>query len=266
MSLFLPLVAASLAADPEFSETDKSLTEEPTREAKLSAEAGASWTTGNTDFYTGQGTLMGSYRWNANKVGAQAGALYGKGIADGNADGLLDEDERKVGRVENARRFYADARYDRFLNDMNSIYVLGGALQDRFAGYDLRTHEQLGYSRVLVKTDRTNAVAEIGIDFAQENYVAGIDPNSANIIAGRAMLGFSHAFNERVGFAEQVEVYENVLDFQDLRVLNTASLNVGLSDKLSLKFSHQLLFDNVPVTGFQKLDQTTMATLVASIL
>ncbi len=265
MSLFLPLIAASLAADPEFSETDKALEEAEAVEVKLSAELGASWTTGNTDFYTGQGTLMGSVRWSANKLSAQAGALYGKGYADADGDGQLSEEERKE-RVENARRFYADARYDRFLNDRNSLYVLGGALQDRFAGYDLRTHEQLGYSRVLVASDTTHAVAELGVDFAQENYVDGVDPNEVNILAGRVMLGMSHAFNERVGFAEQVEVYENVFDFQDLRVLNTASLNVGLSEKLSLKLSHQLLFDNVPVTGFQKLDQTTMLTLVVGVL
>ncbi len=265
MSLFLPLIAASFAAEPEFAETDKSLEEAEAVQLKLSAEAGASWTTGNTDFYTGQGTLMGSARWSANKVSAQAGALYGKGYADLDADGVLGEDERKE-RLESARRFFADARYDRFLNDKNSLYVLGGALQDRFAGYDRRTHEQLGYSRVLVASATTHAVAELGVDFAQEDYVAGVDPSAANILAGRVMLGMSQAFNERVGVAEQVEVYENVLDLADLRVLNTASLNVGLSQKLSLKLSHQLLFDNVPVSGFQKLDQTTMLTLVVGVL
>ena len=56
-------------------------------------------------------------------------------------------------------------------------------------------------------------------------------------------------------------------------------MNVKLSDKMSLKLSHNVTFDNVPVLisdggtpddasddeRFAKLDQTTMVTFVASI-
>jgi putative salt-induced outer membrane protein YdiY len=52
---------------------------------------------------------------------------------------------------------------------------------------------------------------------------------------------------------------------EDVRLLNTAAINTKLSDVFTLKLSNQLTFDNVPVEGFQKLDQTTMVTFVASI-
>jgi hypothetical protein len=69
-----------------------------------------------------------------------------------------------------------------------------------------------------------------------------------------------------VVISETIEVYESVLDFEDVRLLNTASLTSSLSGKLSLKLSHTLIFDNVPVEGFEPLDQTTMITLVATLL
>ena len=68
-----------------------------------------------------------------------------------------------------------------------------------------------------------------------------------------------------MGLEENLEVYENLLDTEDLRILNKAAIVAKLSDRFSLRFSHQLTFDNQPVTGFRKTDQTTMATLVASI-
>ena len=36
---------------------------------------------------------------------------------------------------------------------------------------------------------KTNVVAELGLDYAQENYVAGIDPNYQGVLAARALLG-----------------------------------------------------------------------------
>lgn len=257
----------SLAAAQDFEETDKELTEAEEAQANLSAEFGASLTTGNTDYWTVQSTLAGGYRWNANKISIVAGALSGKGRVDGDGDGLLSDDELKLDRVDNARKYYADGRYDRYLGkEKSSIYVLGGALHDPFSGYDLRTHEQVGYSRLLVNSDSTELVVEIGVDYAQENYVAGVDPNSANVLAGRLMLGLSHQLSESVAFTDRVEVYEAPLNPADVRVLNQAALNVGLNDKLALKLSHQLTYDNQPVEGYRPLDQTSMLTVVASIL
>lgn len=259
------LVSVALAQD--FEETDKEFEGASTTESTLSAEFGASLTTGNTDFWTVQSTLAGTHRVGANRVGLSAGTLWGRAVTDADGDGTLSKDEIEAGRVDNARKVFGDARYDRYLGEQkNSLYVLGGALHDPFSGYDLRTHEQLGYSRRLVATDTTELVAELGVDYAQENYVDDVDPNAANILAGRAMLGLSHQMNETVGFTDSVEVYENLRDFEDARVLNVAALNVGLNEKLALKVSHQLTWDNVPVDGFQKLDQTAMMTVVASIL
>jgi putative salt-induced outer membrane protein YdiY len=144
--------------------------------------------------------------------------------------------------------------------------VLAGAFHDPFAGFDLRAHEQVGYSRHLVNNDRTEVRAEIGADWAQENYVDEVDPNYANVLAVRVLLGVTHEFSDSVTLSDTAEVYENVIVVDDVRILNTATLTSALSGKLSVKLTHTLIFDNVPVAGFRPLDQTTMITLVASLL
>lgn len=267
MYIFFALATPALAEDPEFVGTEDPA-EEPVEEAEtnLSAELGGVATSGNAMFYAINGSVTASHKWERNKLAGLAGINVGSAVPDTNADGLIDEAEREQGYLANARRLFAEARYDRFLSDKDSLYLLSGAFHDVFAGYDLRSHEQLGYSRLLVDTDDTEARAELGFDYAQEFYVEGVDPRYQNIFAARLLLGFSHAFNESVGFSDTFEIYENVLDLQDVRILNTATFSSALSSALSLKLSHALIFDNVPVEGFGPLDQTTTVTVVATIL
>lgn len=262
----LSLLGVAAAAESTFAGTTKDGASIEKPEGKLTAEAGAALTTGNSEFYTLTSGLNGSYRWERSKLALVGGIVVGSARVDADANGTLSEAERQVPMAENARRMFADARYDLFLSGKDSLYVLAGAFHDPFAGFDSRTHEQIGYSRALLKNEKTTLVGELGADWAQENYVEGIDPNYANIIAARAMVGLSHKFTEGVGFEDTLEAYENVQNLDDLRVLNKASLVSSLSKKFSLKLSHQLIFDNVPVEGYRKLDQTMQVTLVASIL
>ncbi len=261
------------AAEPEFAGTIKEVDELEVDKpvGKLAAEFGGALTTGNSEFYTLTAGINGSYRWQRSRFHLVGGAVNGSSRVDTDGNGTLSEAERAEPMVESARRFYADLRYDFFLSKNDSLYVLIGAFHDRFGGYDLRSHEQIGYSRMLVNTDDTQLVVELGVDFAQENYVDGVEPNQQNILAGRTMIGITHKFSEGVGFQDTLEVFENLLQPADLRVLNSASLVSSLSTKLSLKLSHNLIFDNRPVgydtpEAYRKLDQTMQVTLVASIL
>jgi putative salt-induced outer membrane protein YdiY len=260
------LVAPALAEDPEFSETEKEAEEVEKAETHLSAELGGAMTSGNSELFTVTSTTAFSHKWTENKLALVAGATWAKGRVDADGSGSIDDVERAAPMVENARRVSADARYDRFFGERNSLYALAGAFTDPFAGYDLRTHEQLGYSRILVDEEKTHLVAEIGMDYAQENFVPGVDPNYADVIAARVMVGLRQRLTEGVEVTDTLEAYENVLDLEDLRVNNDLAVTVRLSDVLGLKLSHALRFDNQPVEGFRSLDQTTLLTLVATLL
>lgn len=267
MMLWTVLCSMALAEDPTFVGTEKPPEEVADQaEIDLSAELGGTFATGNAVYYVVNGALKSSYKKELNKFGLIAGVNVGSAIPDTDGSGSISETEREAGFARNAQRYAVDARYDRFFGERTSLYVLAGAYQDPFAGYDLRSHEQVGYSRILVKTEATGLVAELGADYAQENYVAGVDPNTANVFAGRVLVSFNHNFSATTGFSDTAETYVNVLDPTDVRVLNTATLSTALSSKFSLKLSHTLTFDHQPVEGFQPLDQATMVTLVASIL
>jgi len=260
------ITSAALAEDSTFAGTAAPAEEAPKAETDLSAELGFAWTTGNTMNYTLNAGLNASHKWSKNKLGVVGGVNQGQSMVDGDGDGQLSDAERDLGYSPTAKRVFVDARYDRFFGEKNSLYVLGGWFTDTFAGYDYRAHEQIGYSRQLVSNDKTKLVAELGADVAQENYVEGIDPGSAVIVAARVLVGVDHKFNENVAFSDKLEAYENVLSPADFRLTNTASITASLSDRFSLKLSHSLAFDNVPVEGYRNLDQTSTATFVASIL
>ncbi len=265
------VVPSARAEDPVFVGTQAPAAEVEKPETKLSSELGFGWTTGNTMTYNLNIGASASHKWGQNKLGIDGGANVAQSVPDTDANGILSQAERDAGYVKTAQKILVDGRYDRFFGEKNSLYALGGWLTDPFAGYDYRTHGQLGYARVLVKSDKANLNAELGADVALENYtvdaVALGAPESAVIIAARAQLAFDYKFNDSVGFSDKVELYENVQAPADLRILNTASISSKLSDKFSLKLSHSLTFDNSPVTpDFKKLDQTTLATFVASIL
>ena len=259
------LTQFALAQEGEFQETVKDGEEIERPEGEASAEIGGSLVDGNSSFYQVNAKLAGGYKWQKNRVSALADALWGKGYVDLDGSGTLEDSERAGERVETARRFSIESRYDRFLSEKDSLYLLAGARIDPFAGYDLRSHEQIGYSRTLVDTENTALLAEIGFDYAQENYVEGVEPNYLDILAAREMVALKHAFTPSFAIEEVVESYQNVLNFEDTMVNNTFTMSAKISDKLALKASHALRFDNVPVEGFRKTDQTVLVTLVASL-
>jgi putative salt-induced outer membrane protein YdiY len=266
--MYALLLFASIASaeDPEFVEHADvgQKFEEP--ETHLSAELGGAWATGNVEYYTANGLLDASHRQGRNQFALGAGVNLGKGVSDSDGDGILSDAERDADKVEIARKYWGDVRYDRFVGEKSSLYLLGGVLSDIYAGYDMRSHEQVGYSRILVDSESTSLKVEVGADVAQENYVAGVDPDSAMIYAARGMASLTHQFNESVSFTDTVEAYENILELDDLRVLNEAAISAKLSDIFSVKLSNQLTFDNVPVEGYRKLDQVTLVSLVATLL
>lgn len=272
LTALLLLLPNARAEDAVFEGTQTPVAEAEKPETHLSSELGFGWTTGNTMTYNLNISAAASHKWSKNKLAVDGGANLAQSVLDTDADGVLSDAERDAGYTKTAQKILVDGRYDRFFGEKDSLYALAGWLTDPFSGYDARTHGQLGYSRILVKSDKANLNVELGADVAFEDYTdeavtAGAPADGAVIVAARAQVGFDYKFNDNVAFADKLEVYENVQAPADLRLLNTASITSKLSDKFSLKLSHSLTFDNTPVTdAYQKVDQTTLATFVASIL
>lgn len=237
-----------------------------TTEAHASAEMGGTFSFGNTESMALTGLGTASYRYHRNGFSTTFGVNWGQTKLDLDADGKLSDAERDADYVKSAEREYATLRYDRFLGKRDSLYLLGGAFTDSFAGYDYRLNGQLGWSHNFIDREAGALRGELGVDIAREDFVEGIAPNAQTVVAARLLLGGRYSFNKHVAFEDTLEIYEGVLDFTDLRVNNTASISAALGGKLSLKLSHVLAFDNVPVEGYQPLDHTTMGTVVVTFL
>lgn len=276
MTLLLLAATLARAEDAAFEGTEAPGQKFEKPESHATATVGGTYTSGNTEAYAVNAAAEGYHRWRRNKVGAAIAANVGGGKIDADGSGILDPDERAAKATETARNVAVEARYDRFIGEKDSLYVLVGVLTDKFAGYDTRSHGQLGYSRILVETEKTRLFAEIGADVAYEDYVPAAEGSacltdgscvgSAVIIAARELVGFEHKFNESVGVTEKFEAYENVLEINDIRFQNDLSLSAKFSDKLSFKITDTLRFDNVPVEGFGKVDNVVTTGLVISLL
>lgn len=265
MLLLALLSAPALAAEAEFVGTadPQEAVDEPV--ASLTAEAGGSWTAGNTDTRMITGRLDGSYRWNKNQVSSEAQVVSGSSLLDSNGDGRLDDDERAAERVGTAKRYQGLVRYDRFLAEKSSIYVLGGGFSDQFAGYDYRINGQLGYSFAPIDSEHTLLVTELGFDVANENYTEDVELEDQMKYSGRVLVSLAQDLGERSQLTTSVETFVNVINPSDTRVLGNATLSNKLTEGLSLNLSYGIIYDHEPVPDFAPMDHMGTVTLVASI-
>lgn len=260
MLIVVGMVLADAGALPDFTRTG--VVEEPLTRA--SAELGGAWASGNTEGYTLNAAVGGAHRWRRSQVSLALAANLGRAAVDADADGHIEDGERAAGMVETSRHYTANLRYDLFVGPRDSVYARTGALVDSFAGYDWRANVQAGWARGLVKSLDSLLVVELGADYAREDYVEGVAPNAQDVVSLRAQVGGWHKFNAAVKLEDRVEVYENVLQLDDVRILNRLSLSATLSNRLAVKISDVLAYDHVPVEGYAPLDHTTLVTLVAT--
>ncbi len=261
----VPAFSFALAGESAF-EGAKVPDATPAREAHASAEMGGMLAFGNTETMSLTGQGGASYKWKKNQFSGTFAVNWGQSRIDTDADGKLSDAERAAPYVQTAEREQVALRYDRFLSRRDSVYVLAGAFSDTFAGYDWRANGQMGVARLFVERPTTAFRGELGVDLAREDFVEGIEPNAQTVVSARALVGIRHAFNKHVSVEDNVEVYENLVAFDDVRVNNTAAVTAAVANRLALKISHQLAFDNVPVEGYQPLDHTTLATIVFTVI
>lgn len=204
--------------------------------------------------------------WRGKWIGVRlvSSGRFSRGAVDADGSGHLDLQERRTPWVETARRLEGDLRVDHRFGDRNMVYGVVGALTDPFGGYALRTHEQVGVGRRLVEAGATDLVVETGVDVAQERYVDTVESDDAEVIAARAWVGLAHRF-ERVGWRQTFEVFENLRDREDLRLLHGAAFVAPLGEHIALEPTHLLAWDNRPIEGYAAVDQTTLLRLVATL-
>ena len=254
------------------------------------AEAGLVFTTGNSRTTTVTAGAKATRKQKQNKVSLDASGTLARAsnlvANDIGGDKILSSNEVRREDKTSAQSYQIKLRYDRFLSEFNSLFVaaLGGA--DIIAGKDFAGGGQLGYARLLYKTERHEITAELGYDFSYEDYV---DPaaDALAIHSARGFLGYKGKLSEVTSVDGSLEVLANVNEqsdtvgpFEDLRANASASLSTKLTKSVSFSFGVIGKFDNAPaplsIAGFTldpndppsalKLDTTTKASLIVNFL
>lgn len=293
MFAFVSLVAASsaFAQEPAF-QYGKA---EEVKEVKgvewvATSEFGLVMTTGNSETTTVTGAAKASRKAGNNKLSLELFGTYAQSgvrqFVDGDGDGKLSSlNEVTTLTTVSARNLTGKARYDRYLTANNSLYVSAIGYTDKPAGKQFVGSGQVGYSRQMYKTEKHEAVAELGYDYSYTDFVTG---KSVSIHSARAFLGYKGAMAEGTSFDASLEVLPNLVKvelptgpadpLEDTRANAKASITSKLTKSLSINTGLEFRYDPRPAPltlanvtladGFvpesSKLDSVLKASLIYS--
>jgi hypothetical protein len=224
-----------------------------------SAEAGIVFTTGNAETTTISAGLKASRKTGFNKLSVEGSMTYAQSgtrvLQDNNGNGMID-DESEITTVDTttAEAYAAKIRYDRFLTKFNSLFVAALASRDKPAGKEKALGFQVGYSRQLYKTEKAEAVAEIGYDFSREDLTAG---DSLSIHSARAFIGYKAEMTEGTTLDTSFEALTNLNEEdlptgkdggfgKDTRLVGKVGISSKIGKNLSVQTSIELKYDHRP--------------------
>lgn len=257
------LVAAggvSASADPkfEFGKVDEVKKVKGT-EYNAQAEAGVVFTTGNSETTTITAGLKAARKQGDNKLSLEGSLTYARTglrvLNDINGNGLVDDESEITSvRTTTAENWSGKIRYDRFLTAFNSLFVAALINRDVPAGRELVLGAQIGYSRQLFKSKSSEAVAELGADYSNEDLVTG---PAIDILSARAFLGYKAEMTEGTTFETSIEGLTNLNEEtlltnpdggpgKDTRVNFKASVSAKIGHNLAFQTSIEAKYDHRP--------------------
>jgi Protein of unknown function, DUF481 len=259
-----------------------------TDSTSVALSAGGQLATGNSRLLavTANGKL--DLRRGANGFGASIIGNYGEsGVL--NADGTPSTHTPFVTSTEN---FQGRLRYDRYILDRLSVFLIGTVRHDKFQGIDGRVNVDPGVKYLFVLTDATTFWGEVGYDFqydARNGSALGVVDASGNPVLApngdpvllsstatdhsvRAFLGFKHAFNSKVTFVTGLEYLQSLYSSDsnavvpgaqyDYRINYDALLAANVGGGFSFGVGFSARYDNTPLPGKQNTDTVTTFNLI----
>ena len=268
-----PAEATALVAAPAAAGAEPKI-EKPVRETTATASAGGQIVTGNSRLIAATINGKVDLRRDANGFGASVLGNYGEGAQPG--QNLQVTTQNIQGR----------ARYDRYLIEQLSLFLIGTARHDRFQGLDVRFNVDPGGKYLFVNLDSTKLWAEAGYDFQYDirrddargvvgsngqpmvdmngNPVPPLIDKTATDHSARLFVGFKHAFNKDVTFSTGLEYLQSFLEANRYRLNYDALLaaNVGAGFSFGVGFTAR--YDHAPLPGKENTDTATTLSLIYS--
>ena len=279
--LILSCAAPAFADDPtpklEHKQPDAVPPPKPATEYKANAQVGFLMVKGNAESIglSGSGLFAVKHYNNAFEAAVQgAYAFAGSSSVKG---GPIDH------HATAAENWLWRLRYDRFLSEMNSLFLTYSMSGDKLAGYVYRIEPQIGYSRIFFKSIHQRLSADFGYDYTYDHYLPGSTPRSLDFHSLRLFVGYENKLTQYATFTEGFELLWAVNDTDNLdhvRINSLTSLSATVTKRVSLKLNltlkanlhppdRPLDMSTMPATSqgqYEKLDSILEAVLAVTFL
>jgi putative salt-induced outer membrane protein len=141
-------------------------------------------------------------------------------------------------------------RYDRNISDRTFGFVFTNFDHDRFQELDLRNVLGGGLGYHAIKTPATTLDLSAGLTFDQE-YFTALTRRSAEIVLGEA---FDHKLNDRVNLHERLDLYPNLSDMGEYRMVFDTAMITKLGKAFSWQVDLSDRYQSNPLFGLKKND------------
>jgi putative salt-induced outer membrane protein len=228
-----------------------------------SVSAGGLSSSGNSRLvaFTGSGTF--DWRVGKNGMGASLVGNYGRSAPPGGD--MTTTTENAQGRV----------RYDRYVIDDASLFLLATGRHDRFQGLAFRLNLDPGFKYLFVNRPATALWAEAGYDFQYDTrtregrevlddtgaVVDRLDKHETDHSA-RVFLGFRHNFNDATAVSNGIEYLQSFVESERYRFNYDVLFTAKVWGDLALGVGFNARYDNQPLPDKEKLDTTSTLSLV----
>jgi putative salt-induced outer membrane protein len=231
------------SAVPAFAQTPAAPPKEPPPPL-WDLQVGASFvgTSGNSDTASTGADFSGHRRGEIWKIEATATAVK-----------TSDHD------TTTAERYIGAVRVDRTLTPILGLSAGEKAEHDRFAGIDFRNVLDAGLSWALVHHTEWTLDGVTGIGWNHESRTVGDnldDPVGLFQLLSRIPFGGSGDTTQRVTY------YPDFRTSSAYRTEVELTAQAAMNSHLALKIGYLLRYSNAPVSGFEKTDNTTTASVV----
>jgi len=252
----------------------------PTDGSSATVSAGALMQTGNS--YMLAGTANGAYErhFGDNSVGGSVLGNYGESRAPGESNRATTQN------------IQAKLRYDRYLTDDLTAFLMVTGRSDRFQGVEFRLNVDPGVKYLFVNQNTTAVWGEAGYDFqydvrrddARQDQSSDGKPlfnadgspvlvdKTATDHSARLFAGLKYAFNSDVTGKAGVEYLQSVVDRSGkdgsasgrYRVNFDALIAAKLRGGLAMGVGFSARYDHAPLPGKEELDTSTSLNLIYS--
>ena len=218
---------------------------------KNETSLGGIFTTGNVEQISVEGKSTTVYRIKRFKNTWTLGGYYNRKFFD--SDDPADPPETI------ARYIFGTYRMDYFFTQDTTYFIGGGGYSDQIKGIPLGGRGFTGVSHYFIWTDETVLNLAGGYEFVGEQR----DPPDPRRLlhTAKVELTFNQKINPHVTFLFNVNSLKDVTDVDQWLIDSEFGFKVKLYKILHLLLGFTVRFDNVPTTGFRKLDTITSLSL-----